>query len=88
MIDVEWMRAFTAFLARTGGTVGTEGIEEYAPLIIDSMAPPQDASGQESLRAVDELRNELASAVASIQTLQSAVDELAALIEGLPMAAA
>jgi hypothetical protein len=76
-IDAQWMRAFLGLLDRTGGTTGTGGtvsnVDEVMGLLLSL---PQDLAAQEAIRAVDELRNELASTRTDAQTLRSKVDEL------------
>lgn len=74
-IDIEWMRAFLELVARTGGTTGSGGFEDYLPVLLDSIAP--DPAAQEAIRAVDELRNELASARNEVQTLRALIDDQA-----------
>jgi len=74
LIDIEWMRALLGILARTGGASGASSFEEYLPALLDSVA--SDPAAQEALRAVDELRNELASARNDQQTLRALLEDV------------
>lgn len=78
-IDMEWMLAFARLVDRTGGTSGDTNFSEYINQFFD--APPVDAGTREALRAVDELRNELASSRADVQVLRGLIDELLARAE-------
>lgn len=80
-IDIEWMRALSGLLDRTGGVSGSTNFGEYVNQFFD--APPTDPAAQEAIRGVDELRNALESARGEVQHLRGmlddAVQELAAL---------
>lgn len=78
-IDMEWMLAFTRLLERTGGVSGDTNFSEYLPQFFDT--PHTDAAAAEAIRAVDELRNELASARSEQQVLRSMLDEIASMID-------
>lgn len=81
-IDMEWMLAFARLVDRTGGTSGDTNFSEYINQFFD--APPVDAGTREALRAVDELRNELASSRGDVQALRGLVEELTARIAEPP----
>ena len=76
-IDAQWMRALLGLVDRSGGTTGSGGttsnVDEVMGLL---MSLPQDLAAQEAMRAVDELRNELASARNDVQVFRAKVEEL------------
>lgn len=80
-IDIEWMRALSGLLDRTGGVSGSTNFGEYINQFFDQ--PHGDPAAQEAIRGVDELRNALESARGEVQQLRGmlddAVQELAAL---------
>jgi len=78
-VDQEWMRSFSALLDRSGGVSGSTAFAEYLPIFFD--VQPTDPALQEALRAVDELRNELASTRADLQALRSMLDDAMALLD-------
>lgn len=75
-IDQEWMRALFNLVQRSGGVSGDEGLGEFVSLLFGS--PQTDPAAQEAIRAVDELRHEVASARNDLQTLRGLVEELSA----------
>ena len=81
-IDMEWMRVMMDLVTRTGGTSGDTNFSEYLPQFFDT--PHTDATAAEAIRAVDELRNELASAKTEQQVLRSMLDQISALLETQP----
>lgn len=76
-IDREWMRAFTDIVTRSGGTSGT-GTDSILESINDlfSTTRPSDAAAQDAARAVDELRNDLASARGELQAARNRLEQL------------
>lgn len=74
-IDIEWMRAFTELLRATG-TGSDSSVADLLPLFFATA--PTDPLAQEAIRAVDELRNELASARSDVQNLRGDVEALSA----------
>lgn len=74
-IAPEWMRALDGLLDRSGGISGSTNFSQYINQFFD--APPMDAGAQEALRAVDELRHELAFARGSVDVLRALVDDQA-----------
>lgn len=79
-IDIEWMRAFTDLVKATSSDGGAS-LAELLPLFFAT--PPSDPVSQEAIRAVDELRNELASAKGDMRALRGQIDEQAAEIAAL-----
>jgi TolA-binding protein len=75
-IDMEWMLVLARLLERTGGTSGDTNFTQYINQFFD--IPYTDNAGQEAIRAVDELRNELAIAKGEVQTLRAQIEELTA----------
>ena len=78
-IDQEWMRSFASLLDRSGGVSGDTSFAEYLPIFFD--VPHTDTSAQEALRAVDELRNELASTRSDLQAVRALLDQALAMLE-------
>jgi len=86
-IDIEWMRALTVLVQRTGGTSGNtsagSALDDLLPLLMTPQA--SDPVAQEAIRAIDELRNELSSAKTEVQSLRGQIeDALAHLAEVRP----
>lgn len=73
-IDIEWMRALLGLVERSGGVTGGESFAAYLPALFDPK--PSDPAAEQALRAVDELRNELACAKSDAERLARVVDEL------------
>ena len=84
LIDLEWMRALSTLVDRAGGVTGDASFEDVAPVLLG--APGTSPEVQDALRAVDELRNELAGARSDIGALRSMVDELTAQLGQQPAA--
>lgn len=82
-IDMEWMLALQGLLTRTGGTSGSTSFETYLPIFFDP--PHTDNAGAEAVRAVDELRNELASTRAELQSLRGQIEENTAELQNRPV---
>ena len=72
-VDMEWMLMFTRLFERSGGTTGSTSFNEYITQFFD--APGTDPLLQDVVRAVDDLRHELASARAELQSLRGLVDD-------------
>ena len=72
-VTIDWMLAFAGLLSRSGGTSGDTSFEQYINQFYD--LPPSDPALQESVRAIDELRQELASSRAELQSLRSLIDD-------------
>ncbi len=86
-IAPEWLRYLTVDLfARAGGYTELSN-NDLAALSADfsSMIANDDLTAVEALRAVDELRCELASARSENYALKQAIDELTARLDSLPM---
>src|SRR5690348_7824474 len=81
-IDMEWMLALQALLTRSGGTSGSTSFETYLPIFFDP--PHTDNLAAEASRAIDELRNELASTRAELQSLRTQIDENTAELQRMP----
>ena len=75
-IEMEWMLMLTRLFERSGGTTGGTGFNEYITQFFD--APGTDPLLQDVVRAVDDLRHELASSRAELQSLRGLIDEQAA----------
>lgn len=73
-IDQQWMHVIAALVQRSGGTSGSDGLGVYLPLIEQTQ---DDLAAREALRAVDELRNELAGLRSDNQALRGLLDEQA-----------
>lgn len=80
-IDIEWMRSFLALVDRTGGTTGEAGFEDLLAMYFD--IPPHDQLAQEAVKAVDELRNELASARSDMHRMLTIIEDQAAELASL-----
>lgn len=74
-IDMEWMLTLTRLFERSGGTSGGTSFNEYITQFFD--APGADPALQEAVRAVDDLRHELASSRSDVQTLRGLIEEQA-----------
>ena len=72
-VTIDWMLAFAGLLSRSGGTSGDTSFEQYINQFYD--LPPSDPALQESVRSIDELRQELASSRAELQSLRSLIDD-------------
>lgn len=87
LVDVkvhpEYLRFFESLRLRAGGTVGpgTKDVQEQAQQMFESI--PSDPAAREALQAVDELRNELATARGLMQDLRAIIEEQAAQIAAL-----
>ena len=81
-IDPEWLRSFVDLLNRTGGVSGDTSFDQYIPMFFET--PHTDATAQEAMRCVDELRNELASTRSDLQAIRSMLDQALASIESPP----
>lgn len=79
-VDQEWARAFEDLQLRVGGTVAMSNVE----LAEMAMNPPRaiDPQAAEALRAIDELRNELASTRAHLDGVLRLIDTLSAEMAG------
>jgi hypothetical protein len=76
----EYLRFFTSLVQRIGG-VASMSNAELAQLVSEPIK--QDARTDDAIRAIDELRNELASLRASCDQLRGLLDEQASAIMGL-----
>lgn len=74
-IDTEWMLTLSRLFERSGGVSGDASFTQYITQFFDP--PPIDSASQEAIRAVDELRNELASSRSDVQSLKSLIEEQA-----------
>ena len=74
-VDMEWMLMFTRLFERSGGTSGSTSFNEYITQFFDAQGT--DPALQDAVRAVDELRQELASSRAELQSLRGLIDDLA-----------
>jgi polyhydroxyalkanoate synthesis regulator phasin len=66
---------------RTGGVSNPATSDEA---LAEAMTRPTDASGQEALRAVDELRNELASAKGDLRAALARIEDLESQVASSP----
>lgn len=81
-IDIEWMRALIDLqTASGGGSTGAASLTEILPILFGQ--PQSSPEAQEALRAVDELRHELASTRTELQSLRGLIDDQAAELAGL-----
>jgi hypothetical protein len=74
-IDYEWLRALTDLVERAGGVTGEQGLGAFVPLLEQ---PARDPAAADALRAVDELRNELASTRQVCDELRGLLHDLTA----------
>lgn len=72
-VTIDWMLAFAGLLLRSGGTSGDTGFEQYINQFYDQ--PLADPVLQDSVRAIDELRQELAASRTELQSLRSLIDD-------------
>ena len=83
-IDREWMLAFLGLLTRTGGITGNtsagSALDELLPLL---MEPVRDAQTQEAMRAIEELRQELAGARSETHALRGQLEDALAQMAGM-----
>ena len=75
-IEMEWMLMLTRLFERSGGTTGSTSFNEYITQFFD--APGTDPALQDAVRAIDSLRQELASTRGEAQGLRARMDELEA----------
>lgn len=75
LVNIDWMLAFTGLLNRSGGTSGDTGFEQYINQFYDQ--PASDPALHDAVRAIDDLRHELASSRAELQSLRSLIDDQA-----------
>ena len=74
-VDAEWMLMFTRLFDRSGGTTGSTSFNEYITQFFD--APGTDPALQQAARDIDDLRQELASTRAELQSLRGAIEDQA-----------
>jgi hypothetical protein len=79
-ISMEWMRVFYDLVARVGGATGSPVSDDA---IAEAMMPRGD-SGAEAMRAIDDLRHELASTRGDLRAALSRIEDLEAQAESRP----
>lgn len=77
-ISMEWMRA----LSNITQGAGASSVDPVVDELVAAALGQQVSQGQDASRAIDELRNELASTRTDTQTLRTLIDEQTARIEG------